>query len=354
MLAAGINWNVLMDMAEEHSVQGLLTNRLEAAGLAGVPAEARAKLLERRRAQRIFSLSMIAELFRILESFSEAKIGTILVKGPVISLLAYDDPAMRSYVDLDLLVHHKDIRSASQRMLTLGFDADVPESVIEKGKIPGEYLFTRPGTQRIIELHTERTFRYYPKPMRADDLFARRRPLSMDDRKVPALSLEDELLLNCVHGAKHFWERLMWVSDVATLVQKHPEIDWKKAREAAADVGAERMLRVGVLLGTSLFGTKLPEAMADDVQRDRATKRLCAQIQNWLPYSGFAPPPLVQRAKFRADMAGGGLTGATYVARLLLSPTEEDWKEGAEERRSWIWDAVRRPFRLLRKYGSDE
>ncbi len=53
-------------------------------------------------------------------------------------------------------------------------------------------------------------------------------------------------------------------------------------------------------------------------------------------------------------MAGGGLTGAAYLMRLSLSPTEEDWEEGAEERRSWLWDAVRRPLRLLRKYGSGE
>ncbi|MGB2635255.1 MAG: hypothetical protein WAM58_15105 [Candidatus Acidiferrum sp.] len=56
---------------------------------------------------------------------------------------------------------------------------------------------------------------------------------------------------------------------------------------------------------------------------------------------------------FRLKMAGGGLSGIAYLARLSLSPTQEDWAKGAEERRSWFWDAVRRPFRLLRKYGQD-
>jgi len=40
--------------------------------------------------------------------------------------------------------------------------------------------------------------------------------------------------------------------------------------------------------------------------------------------------------------------------RLSFSPTQEDWTKGAEERRLWLWDAVRRPFRLFRKYGSNE
>jgi len=178
--------------------------------------------------------------------------------------------------------------------------------------------------------------------------------MSLDGREVSVLSLEDELVLNCIHGAKHFWERLMWVSDVAALVARHPEIDWKKARQAATDVGGERMLRVGLQVGASLFGTQLPEGMADEIQRDLVSERLCEQIRGWLPTSGFAPPPLFKRARFGADMAGGGVAGAAYVARLLVSPKEEDWKEGAEERRSWILDAVRRPFRLIRKYGSGE
>ena len=354
LLAGALDWDVLLDLAEEHSVQGVVANQLEQAGFAGVPSHAREKLQMRMRAQHLFTLSMTAELFRILQDFSQAHIETILVKGPLISLLAYGDPAMRSYVDLDLLLRHRDIQGATQRMLAMGFDPDVPESAILAGKIPGEYLFKRPGTKRIVELHTEHTFRYYPKPMRVEELFARKRQLLLDGREVPALSLEDELVLNCIHGAKHFWERLMWVADVAALVARHPEIDWKKAQRAAADVGAERMLRVGTLLGVSLLGVELPTAIAAEIQRDRKCKSLCRQIASWLPYASYAQPALRGRAMFRMKMAGGGVTGAAYLMRLSLSPTEEDWEEGAEERRSWLWDAVRRPFRLLRKYGSGE
>jgi hypothetical protein len=305
------------------------------------------------RAQHLFTLSMTAELFRILEDFSQANIDIILVKGPVISMLAYGDVAMRNYVDLDLLLRHRDIQSATKHMLALGFDPDVPEAAIWAGKIPGEYLFKRSGTQRVVELHTERTFRYYPKPMRVEDLFTRKRLLLLDGREMPALSLEDELVLDCIHGAKHFWERLMWVSDVAAVVAKHPEIDWKKARQAAADVGGDRMLHVGVRLGAMLFGMELPGAIAENINRDRYSASLCRQIMTWLPYSGYAPPSLYGRAIYRMKMSGGGLTGAAYLVRLSVSPTEEDWEEGAEEKRSWLWESVRRPFRLFKKYGSN-
>jgi hypothetical protein len=318
-----------------------------------MPADAWELLQGKMRTQHLFTLSMTAELFRILDAFGRAGIETILVKGPVVSFLAYGDPGVRSYVDLDLLVRDPEILPASRIMTTLGFEADVSESAILAGKIPGEYLFKRAGAQQIVELHTEKTFRYYPRPMRIGDLFARQRRLPLEGRGIPALCLEDELVLNCIHGAKHFWERLMWAADIAAIVVRHPEIDWERVRQAARDVGAERMVHVGLLLAESLLGVPVPAEMTANTKADSAARDLVRQVEGWLPTAGYRPPPLRQRAIFRQKMGGGGMRGAAYLVRLSLSPTEEDWGEGNEERGSWVWEAIKRPFRLLRKYGQD-
>ncbi len=172
----------------------------------------------------------------------------MLVKGPLVSLLAYGDPAVRSYVDLDLIVRHRQIVAATKIMIGLGYEPDVPVSIIEAGKIPGEYLFKRPGTSQIVELHTERTFRYYPRPMPVEDYLERRRRVMVDGQEIPALCLEDEIVLNCIHGAKHFWERLMWVADIAAIVLRHKEIDWKRLQRFADDVGAQRMVHLALQL----------------------------------------------------------------------------------------------------------
>lgn len=349
-----LDWSVLLLLAEEHRVHGLLAKRLAETGYADVPAPVREQLQARMRAQHLFTLGMTAELFRILEDFSSASIETVLVKGPLISLLAYGDPSLRSYVDLDLLIRHRDILKATQRMMGMGFDPKVPLSAIQTGKVPGEFVFRRPGTQRIVEMHTERTFRHYPKPIPLEELFARKRQVLLDGREVPALSLEDELVLHCIHGAKDFWERLMWVSDTAAVLERHPEIGWAKARRAAAEVGAERMLHVGILLGTSLFGMKLPRGISESIQQDSASHELCAEIQTWLPLGSYRLPGLGRRAVYRMKMAGGGISGLSYLMRLSLSPTEDDWEQGAEGRKSWLWDALRRPFRLIRKYRSGQ
>jgi Uncharacterised nucleotidyltransferase len=354
LLTATLDWDLMMELAAEHSVLGVVAARLRNVAFSGVPPATREKLQSRIRSQQLFTLAMTAELFRILDEFTQAGIETILVKGPLVSLLAYGDPAVRSYVDLDLLVRHEAILQASRIMISQGFEADVPEEAIRAGKIPGEYLFKRPGTRQIVELHTEKTFRYYPLPMRIADLYARQRRITLDGRQIPALSLEDELVLNCIHGAKHFWERLMWPADIAAIVACHPELHWERAQQAAQDVGAERMLRVALLLSESLLGVPVPSAMAARAHADRSARDLVRQIESWLPNAGYASPGLRQRAMFRLMMGGGWVAGTVYLARLSFSPTEEDWAERPEERGSRVWEAIKRPFRLIRKYGQNE
>jgi hypothetical protein len=350
-LAKNLDWDLLFRLGEDHNVLAVVGLRLQKLDFASVPADARDKFRARIRAQNLFALSMTAELFQILDDFAPARIEPILIKGPVLSLLAYRDSAVRTYADLDLIVRQRDILAASQHMRALGFEPDVPETAIRAGRVPGEYFFARPDTQRIIELHTEPTFRYYPRPMPIDDLYQRSRTVLLDGRPIRALSLEDELLLNCIHGAKHFWERLIWIADIASVVANQPEIDWHRAWQVAQAVGAERMLLVGLQLAADTLGIQVPAQMSAHVSHDPFVPRLSRQISGWLPMAGNASISLPARAIFRARMGGGGLTGALYLLRLSLSPTEEDWVEGSEARGFWLWDALRRPFRLIRKYG---
>jgi len=351
LLAGELNWDTLLELADEHGVQGMLARRLDEAGYTGVPAAAREKLLARVRAQHLFTLSLTAELFRILDDFSKAHIDAIPVKGPVISQLAYGDPALRSFGDLDLLLRHRDIEAAIGRMKAMGFVLDAPVKALQAGKIPGEYLFRKTGTPRLVELHTEKTFRHYPEPMQIEEMIGRKRRMQLDAREVPALSLEDEMVFDCVHGGKDFWERLMWVSDVAAILATYPEIDWKKARGAAVEVGAERMLFTGLQLAAVVLGSRLPQGIAEAIQRDPEIQTLCGEIQRWLPYAGCRAPGVAARAAYRVKMGGGGITGVAYLMRLSLSPTEDDWEDGGE-RKSWFWETLRRLFRLVRKYGS--
>ena len=343
-------WKELVSLAEEHGVLAQLDAGIRGAG-ADIPLEIDANLRQRHRGQLMFTLSMTAELFRILEKFRGASVESIVVKGPVLSMRAYGDPGLRQYADLDFLIRAKDLVGAMRALNELAYEGDVPIEAIEAGKIPGEYLFLQPGTKLLVELHTEHTFRYFPRSLPMEDYFARRTDVLLDGHRVPALSSEDEFVLICIHGAKHFWERLMWIADVAAMASGGTELDWGIVKASAKAVGAERMVNVALRLVKDLLRREIPAEMRDSVGKDKEVVRICARINEWLPYAGFAPPSLPQRALFRMKMPGGWIAGPAYLLRLSLSPTEEDWVEGAETKRSWLWDGLSRPYRLLKIYG---
>jgi hypothetical protein len=140
---------------------------------------------------------------------------------------------------------------------------------------------------------------------------------------------------------------------VAAFVSRQ-ELDWGRVRSAAEEVGGERMLYVGLRLAADVLGASLPESVEAAVRSDPKVGRLAAQIVCWLPAAGSAPPGIFKRGMFRMRMHGGLFSGPAYLLRLSLSPTEEDWVEGAEHKRHWFLDALGRPFRLARKYGNDQ
>jgi len=352
LLQASVDWSALLARAEQHGVLGLFTARFNE-WETSAPAEIRETLREWQRHQAVFALGLTAEMFRLLDHLAGLRVEALVTKGPALSVRCYDDPGMRQYGDLDLIVRDRDMRRVTEAMMALGYAPRVPLRAIQAAKFPGEYTFHQPGTDLLVEFHTERTFRYHPRRLPMERLFARRAQVTIDDRAVPALSLEDELVLISIHGAKHFWERLMWIADVAALVSSKNRIDWQRAQAAAREVGAERIVRLALRLAMDVVGAGLPKEVAAEVRADPIASRLASQIANRLAASDPVAMGILERAAFRIKMRGGFWEGVSYLMRLSLSPTEEDWIPGAEAERSWLRDALGRPLRLARKHGRD-
>ena len=348
---SGVDWPRLLLLAEEHGVLGQLAACLNNKNDPIVEAEIKQSLLERWRAQSFLTLRLTGELFRLLELFAKQGISVLVIKGPALAAQGYADPSVRTYGDLDLLVRQRDIRRATELMILSGYQAAVPLAAIDAGKIPGQYLFSKPDSKLLVELHNDLTLRYFPRPLPLEDFFARQARVRLETREVPAPCLEDHLVLICVHGAKHFWQRLSWIADVAGLVAQQTDIDWERAALSSKAVQSEHLLNTGLRLAAEVLRAQLPQAVSLRVRGDAAAAELAARALNWLPTAGYAPPSLFQRAAFRLRMRGDFFAAPAYLLRLSLSPTEEDWQAGGDTIKNSLFEALCRPFRLARKYG---
>ena len=174
MLNEHLDWSGLLVLADDHGVLPLLAARIRETDTAPVPAYIREQLQASQRSQAIFTLSLAAELFRILDRLAPAGAEVLLTKGPALAARCYDDPGSRQYGDLDFVVRDRDVRQATEIMIGLGYEPKVSLKSIEARKFPGEYVFSHRDTRVLVEFHSERTFRYHPRPLPLEKLFARR------------------------------------------------------------------------------------------------------------------------------------------------------------------------------------
>lgn len=354
VLLREISWPELFTLAEGHGVVSLLASGVAQFEENLAPPEFAQKIRHLQRAQVLSALQMTAELFRLVDQFRDAGLDILLVKGPTLALRAYGDTGARQYGDLDFLVRQKDILRATKLIIAADYQPEIPVEAISAKKIPGQYVFTRIAARLLVEMHTERTMRYFPRGLPIEDFFARRQYVSVDGHQIPTLSIEDELILICIHGAKHLWERLSLVADVAAFVHRQTSLNWERSFATARTVGAERMLDTGLLLAGNLLGGALPQNVQARLESDRSASQLAAKIAGWLPSGGPAAPGLFARALFRMRMRGSAVSGLSYLLRLTFSPTQEDWSPGVENKHDGRFAALRRPVRLAKKYRGGE
>lgn len=351
LVAGPLDWELLHALAVEHGVFPLLSLHLR--GVAGniLPSASLAKMSELSRSHSILCLSFVAELFHILEIFRAAGIPAVPYKGPVLAAQAYGDPALRVFSDLDLILRHSDVARACGLLAEHGYQSQIPLAAVSAGRVPGQFPFARQGSRVHLELHTERTLRYFPRRLNLEEMLRRLQSISVNGREVLTFSAEDTLSLLCVHGSKHFWERLMWIADIAALLQRSQGLNWQLCLAQARLLGARRMVHLGVLLAENLLQASPPEALRSQVHADPGAMALAVQVQRRYLAGDRTTHGIFERMKFRVRMRGGIVPGTAYLLRLATAPTEEDWAGAPPRRPSSFLQSVLRPLRLVRKYG---
>jgi len=348
-----LDWTYLFAASVEHGVTPLLYHQLSAHCADGVPSLWMERMRQAFHQNVRRNLHLTAELFRVLEACQPSGIPAIPYKGPALAEQAYENVAFRQFSDLDIIVRQRDIAGVYALMNKLGYQAHLPlpSATQINQQIPGQYAFTHDTGRTLIEIHTERTLRYFPIPLDVDALFGRLEPVLVGGRRLLSLSAEDALPALCVHASKHFWERISWIADIAELVQIDRGVDWESTLTRAHSLGAERMLLLGLHLANGVLDAPLPERVLRRVQADPAVRLLGDHVHRQLSCGAGETPGVTRRAMFRLRMRGGFWTAISYLLRLATAPTEEDWSHVRLKGPFSPLYAALRPFRLLRKYG---
>jgi hypothetical protein len=350
-----IDWHRLERLAEAHHVFPLLCH-----AILKEPGIKLHKPLCRRMEARGRGLAMsgtyrAAQLVELLTALQAGGVQALPLKGPVLAAGAYGNLGLRESCDLDILVAPRDAARCAAVLHQLGFtgwNVD-PKRLAAHLRSESEHNFFCDERKIAVDLHWALSRPYFPLSLPFADLWARRREVCFGAREVAALSPQDTLLHLCFHGAKHTWEYLGLVCDVAAVLAAEPAIDWDRLLSLAHKTGTRRILLLGLHLSCELLDSQVPPEIARQIGGESILRSLTANARRHL--NGQAPPP--------TTLAGQAATALFFIRareRLIdrarygfwaAVPNMRDWE--ASRLPPWLsfFHVLSRPMRLLKRYG---
>ena len=326
LLEGDIDWTYLVRTALFHRVSPLLAHHLQNGDFA-VPADVRAALRLHLDDNRQRTSSLIAVLFELMDAFEQRYIAAIPFKGPTLGAVAYGDPALRRAGDLDFLIREEQASAVTDILRARGFlerdPAMTPEEDTAYRRYQCEYAFSRRADAVVVEPHWAIAPKTMAVPLDYPAMWQRAQPMALGGRPVTTLAPEDLLLVLCVHGSKHQWTQLRWISDVAELIYRKPELDLDETLRRARASGSARMLLLGLGLARALFGVENPPLVREALGADRAATSLVAEVVGGLFRENVAARPPSRVTRFRLRMRERWRDRAAYVFRTVTTPTVE-------------------------------
>jgi hypothetical protein len=266
------DWQSLADWALRFKVEGLLHREIKSRNLpaALVPVGVGNRLRRAYRDQATMNMSLFFDALKVFKSLAENQLPVIALKGLALAKNVYSDIALRPMSDMDLLLKEEDLVMAGRTLLTLGYKQYFPawESMSKT------YHHLPPFTNKngtIIELHWNIVTLDSPAKVDIEGLWARSRPIKIEDIEVRVFSPEDLFLHLCLHASFHMQTGLDLIPfcDMARLISAAADkIDWQIVSVRASDWGAKKCLYLMLLLVRELLGAAPPEGIMSEIKPD--------------------------------------------------------------------------------------
>ena len=269
LVREGIDWDQAMELAQREGVLPLFSNQLSTEVPELMPGDTLAELKRRNVEAAVRSLVSGRELLHVLEVIAEHGLRVLTFKGPALALTAHGSLASRMFSDVDLVVDEREFFACQEQLESHHYRV-VADYGFEKA-------FRRKGSWITIDLHRRITPRAFPCRLRFEELWARRKIVTLLGADVPSLSVADNLLVLSLQVTRDRYENnasLAKFVDFAALMNRYPEIDWGALLEEAGRVGLARRLPVVLGAVAQLFDTPLPPSVSSLFDHSRVLGRL--------------------------------------------------------------------------------
>lgn len=351
-----LDWEYIVKTACYHKVLPLLYQNIKK----NLPHSAPDHVLDRLKSKVVHNgarnLFVVSRLFSMLKLLHDHGVQSLVFKGPVLAENIFGNIGFRVFSDLDLLISRKDIRKTVQILKEKGFQQDIDLSLAQYEKL------VKKGHHAVLmkesvafELHWELTGRYFSKEVELESLWSRSEDVDIAGQRVKTLGQEDLLLYLCIHGCRHYWFQLDSVCCVAELVKTRTTLDWDLVYRLAQELGAVKMLLLGLLLARELLGVTLSAQITKVLilypHMEHVTANIAGKIFSSTDVSELKMS-YREYITYHHHIIDNRLDWLRFCMRPLLNPTHSDWM--------WIrlpallspLYYILRPLRLIGKYSN--
>lgn len=358
LVQASLNWDVLFATAARHGMMPLLYRHLNTACPDAVPPVRLEALQGAYHATALYNHFCTDELLTLLYLLDRHGLPALPYKGPTLAVGVYGDLALRTFSDLDLLIHERDFSRATHLLLAQGFRL---QRVFD-----WESSFVHDTARIMIDLHRGIVPPHFHFPLDFARLWRHRQPVSIAGSTVSTLAPADLLIVLCVQVVKDAWGdlhkpldrrygRLLQVCDIAALFQLSPRMDWDSVLVDTRRLGGQRMLVFGLCIAHELLGTTLPEAVRHRLQAHPVLGVLAAHVRAQLLQvadESTAPALTPARVHFALrERWQDRVFPYLYAGALLIVPSDKD-RQFLPLPRCFAWLSYGiRPLRVLCEYG---
>ena len=221
-LARVADWPAVAALAVRHGLFTLLLSGLRtcpdllaASGIAPILKKHRDRAARR-------GLRQLDGLARAAGCLADAGIPCLVLKGLPLARRLYGHPLAKASSDVDLLVAARTFDAAERVLADRGWRRvepsfrETPARVRWYGRFESTHVLAGPGGQ--LDLHR----RLFPNPhyldVPFDRLHAESVPAQVGAATYRVMNDEWTLVYLACHGARHYWEALRWLCDVAVLL----------------------------------------------------------------------------------------------------------------------------------------
>lgn len=289
-LCAELNtWPQFCALADRHGVLLLAADRFDRLSPDVFAGQARRIVAREARAPLSRALELSTVLCSVVTALRRSGVRSLALKGPAMSALLYGSPLRRQSADLDVLISPDDAAVAVTALARLGYCMAGDSGALQQGLDLGHLVLMPPSAGPTLELQWDLGRRWQLRdtaPLDFETAWRGRAELAIDGCEVSTLGLRELALALPVHGARHTWSRLLWVCDIAALLESGPSIDWPQVLRVAGRAGCRRRVLLALLLAGRVFRFDLSPVLAGSAECDPPLQRLVAEhLRRLLPAS---------------------------------------------------------------------